>query len=73
MNRTQAAQGRVIAARALAYRAWYVSPSDAAIPPIDVITDLRLQRREHDRQFRRAQFGLFDTPAMSGPRVVPAG
>lgn len=69
MNRIKASRGRVAAARVLAYRAWYVSPSDAAVPPIDIITDARLQHREQERQLRRAQFGLFDTPALVGPRV----
>jgi hypothetical protein len=52
-----------MARRALAYRAWYVAPGDAAVPPVAVITDPRLQAREHRRQLRRAQRGLFDSVA----------
>jgi hypothetical protein len=50
-----------MARRALAYRAWYVAPGEASVPPVIVITDARLQQREQLRQLRRAQFGLFDS------------
>lgn len=47
----------------LAYRAWYVDAASADIPPLSILTDRRLQDRERLRQLRRAQVGLFDTPA----------
>ena len=61
MNRSKASRAREIARRALTYRAWYVAPGEAAVPPVIVITDARLQQREQRRQLRRAQFGLFDS------------
>jgi hypothetical protein len=65
MKPAKAARAREMAGRALAYRAWYVAPGEAPVPPIAVVTDARLQRREQLRQLRRAQVGLFDTPAPS--------
>lgn len=67
MSRSKAARARAMAYRALAYRAWFVAPAEAEVPDIAIITDARLQEREHCRQLRRAQFGLFDSPT---PRVA---
>jgi hypothetical protein len=67
MSRSKAARARIRAIQALAYRAWYVAPATADVPSLDVLTDPRLQRREKLRQLRRAQVGLFDTPAMAAP------
>jgi hypothetical protein len=63
MSRSQAARARRRAQQALAYRAWYIAPATAAVPPIEVLTDPSLQRREKDRQLRRAAAGSFDTIA----------
>jgi hypothetical protein len=63
MSRSKASRARVRALQALAYRAWYIAPATADVPPLDVLTDPRLQRREKTRQLRRAQVGLFDTVA----------
>jgi hypothetical protein len=63
MSRSKASRARNRALQALAYRAWYNAPATAAVPPLDVLTDPLLQRREKTRQLRRAQSGLFDTPA----------
>jgi hypothetical protein len=68
MRRARAARARRIALKAMAYRAWYLSPATAEIPPISVLTDGRLQAREQRRQLRRAQVGQFDTVAP----VVPS-
>jgi hypothetical protein len=63
MSRSKAARARVRARQALVYRAWYIAPAVAAVPPVDVLTDPTLQRREQRRQLRRAQVGQFDTAA----------
>lgn len=63
MGRLHAARARQVARRALQYRAWYLAPTTAAVPPASVITDSRLQQREQRRQLRRAQAGFFDTAA----------
>lgn len=47
----------------LAYRAWYIDATHGEVPPIAILTDPRLHAREQSRQLRRAQVGLFDTPA----------
>lgn len=72
MSRSKAARARVRALQALAYRAWYVAPAAAAVPPIAVLTDPALQRREKRRQLRRAQLGLFDTLAPVEPSRIAA-
>jgi hypothetical protein len=72
MSRSKAARARVRALQALAYRAWYIAPAVAAVPSLDVLTDPRLQRREKLRQLRRAQLGLFDTPAAPEPLRLAA-
>jgi hypothetical protein len=56
-----------MAYRVLAYRAWYVAPGEAEVPEAAILTDARLQRREHRRQLRRAQVGLFDSPPAHEP------
>lgn len=71
MSRSKAARARVRARRALVYREWYVAPSTAAIPPMAILTDRRLQLREELRQLRRAQAGQFDTaPAVEPGRIA---
>lgn len=75
MSRTKASRARVRARQALAYRAWYIAPGLAPVPPVAILTDAVLQRREQLRQLRRAQLGYFDTPAMpdiSRGRIVGA-
>jgi hypothetical protein len=56
----------------MAYRAWYVDPRTGRIPTLEILTDPRLQRREQQRQLRRAQLGCFDTVAAGDPRGIPA-
>jgi hypothetical protein len=72
MSRSKASRARVRAQQALAYRAWYVAPSVADVPPVDVLTDPMLQRREQRRQLRRAQLGLFDSAAVAEPTRIVA-
>jgi hypothetical protein len=63
MSTLKIARARAEARRVLAYRAWYVDATSAAIPPVSILTDPRLHEREHRRQLRRAQVGAFDTVA----------
>jgi len=69
MNTITAARARAQARRVLAYRAWYVDAEHGEVPPVAILTDPRLHAREHSRQLRRAQVGLFDTPAPIVRRV----
>ena len=66
MTARQAARARRIAEDVLAYRAWSASPSTAVIPSIAVISDTRIHRFENHRELRRAQNGVYSTPAAAG-------
>ncbi len=72
MSTLRASRARRRARQALAYRAWFLAPLTAEIPPVDVLTDPRLQQREQIRQLRRAQVGAFDTAAPAEPNRIAA-
>jgi len=59
----RAARARAIASAQLEYRAWSEDPQTAPIPAIAVLSSRAIHRREHDRALRRAQNGVFSTPA----------